>query len=133
IMDARGMAAAFILGAKGVQLGTAFLPCKESGAHSIYKEAILNSTEEQTTLTKAFSGKLARGIRNNFIKEMEGQSTGILPFPLQNDLTGPIRKQAAKLNNREYMSLWAGQGLRLAASTSVKELMDRLTKEYLEL
>ncbi|MEH7392143.1 NAD(P)H-dependent flavin oxidoreductase [Bacillus sp. JJ1474] len=133
IMDARGMAAAFILGAKGVQLGTAFLTCKESGAHSIYKEAILNSTEEKTTLTKAFSGKLARGIRNDFIKEMEGQSSGILPFPLQNDLTGPIRKQAVKLNNREYMSLWAGQGLRLATETTVKELMDRLTKEYLEL
>ncbi len=133
IMDARGMAAAFVLGAKVVQLGTAFLTCKESGAHSIYKEAILNATEEQTTLTKAFSGKLARGIRNHFIKEMEGQSIGILPFPLQNDLTGPIRKQAAKLNNREYMSLWAGQGLRLATETTVKELMDKLTKEYLEL
>ncbi len=64
---------------------------------------------------------------------MEGQSIGILPFPLQNDLTGPIRKQAAKLNNREYMSLWAGQGLRLATETTVKELMDKLTKEYLEL
>ncbi|KAB2331174.1 nitronate monooxygenase [Cytobacillus depressus] len=129
IMDARGIVAAFILGAKGVQLGTAFLPCRESGAHPIYKEALLNSTEDTTTLTKAFSGKLARGINNRFIKETENSTDSILPYPIQNDLTGAIRKQAAKLKNKEFMSLWAGQGLRLANRTSVKGLMGELTEE----
>ncbi|MBY0122211.1 nitronate monooxygenase family protein [Bacillus sp. S/N-304-OC-R1] len=130
IMDARGIAAAFLLGAKGVQLGTAFLTCKESGTHHVYKNAILNSTEEQTTLTKAFSGKLARGIKNRFIGDMNNSEKQVLPFPVQNDLTGLIRKQAAQLNNPDYMSLWAGQGVRLAKETTVRELMERLIKDY---
>ncbi|MBU8880304.1 nitronate monooxygenase [Bacillus sp. FJAT-29790] len=133
IMDARGIAAAMILGAEGVQLGTAFLTCKESGAHPIYKEALLNSTEEQTVLTKSFSGKLARGINNRFIKEMSPLSSSILPFPIQNDLTGSIRKQAAKVNQPDFMSLWAGQGLRLANETTVYELMKRLIEETEEI
>lgn len=124
IMDARGIAAAMALGAKGVQLGTAFLTCKESGAAEIYKQTLLNSTEEQTTFTKAFSGKLARGISNRFIQEMADQTTK--PFPLQNDLTASIRRKAAMLKQKDFMSLWAGQGVRLVKETTVKQLMKEL-------
>ncbi len=124
IMDARGIAAARMLGAAGVQLGTAFLTCRESGANPLYKAALLNAAEEQTALTKAFSGKLARGIVNRFMEEMRGQPA--LPYPLQNDLTAPLRKQAAKLERPEFMSLWAGQGVRMAEEITVKELMLKL-------
>ncbi|MCS0674281.1 nitronate monooxygenase family protein [Cytobacillus firmus] len=126
IMDSRGIAAAMMLGAAGAQLGTAFLTCRESGAHSLYKQALLNAREDQTAVTKAFSGKLARGIRNRFMEEMKGLQT--LPYPLQNDMTAPIRKQAAKLEKPEFMSLWAGQGVRLAEEVTVKELMIKLVK-----
>ncbi|MEH6986592.1 MULTISPECIES: NAD(P)H-dependent flavin oxidoreductase [Bacillales] len=126
IMDARGMAAAMILGAAGVQLGTAFLTCRESGAHSLYKHALLNAREDQTAVTKAFSGKPARGIRNRFMEEMKGVQP--LPYPLQNDMTAPIRKHAAKLERPEFMSLWAGQGVGMAKEVTVKELMTRLVK-----
>lgn len=124
IMDSRGIAAAMMLGAAGAQLGTAFLTCRESGAHSLYKHALLNAREDQTAVTKAFSGKLARGIRNRFMEEMKGLQT--LPYPLQNDMTAPIRKQAAKLEQPEFMSLWAGQGVTLAEEITVKELMIKL-------
>ena len=124
IMDARGIAAAIALGAKGVQLGTAFLTCRESGAADIYKQTLLNSSEEETAFTKAFSGKLARGINNRFIKEMAHQPT--MPFPVQNDLTTAIRKKASMQKKPDFMSLWAGQGIRMAKETTVKQLMREL-------
>lgn len=126
IMDTRGIVAAMALGAKGVQLGTAFLACKESGAAQVYKQTLLNSTEEQTILTKAFSGKMARGIGNRFIHEMAGQMS--MPFPLQNELTTVLRKKAAMQKQTDFMSLWAGQGIRMAKETTVKQLMGDLIK-----
>ena len=71
IMDGRGLMAALNLGAKAVQMGTAFLTCEESGAHPVHKEAILHAKDEDTTLTRAFSGKWARGIQNKFTNEMQ--------------------------------------------------------------
>lgn len=126
IMDSRGIAAAMMLGAAGAQLGTAFLTCRESGAHSLYKQALLNAKDDQTAVTKAFSGKPARGIRNRFMDEMKGRQA--LPYPLQNDMTAPIRKHAAKLERPEFMSLWAGQGVSLSEEMTVKELMIKLVK-----
>ncbi|MCM3706205.1 MULTISPECIES: NAD(P)H-dependent flavin oxidoreductase [Cytobacillus] len=126
IMDARGIAAAMILGAEGVQLGTAFLTCRESGAHPLYKQALLNARKDRTAVTKAFSGKPARGIHNRFMKEMKGVQA--LPYPLQNDMTAPVRKHAAKLERPEFMSLWAGQGMGMAEEVTVKELMSKLVK-----
>ncbi|MBM7693390.1 nitronate monooxygenase [Peribacillus deserti] len=113
IMDGRGLAAALSLGAQGVQMGTAFLCCTESGAHPAYQKAILNSTEESTVITKSFSGRPARGIKNAFIEEFERQGTVPLPFPAQNTLTADIRREAARQHNDQYMSLWAGQATRL--------------------
>lgn len=129
IMDGRGIAASMMLGAEAVQLGTAFLPCEESGANRVYKQALIDATEDETTLTKAFSGKLARGISNVFIEEMKPFERDFLPFPIQNTVTGQIRKQAALLKNKEFMSLWAGQGVRLAEEMTAKELMSKLIME----
>ncbi len=129
IMDGRGFAASLCLGAQGVQMGTAFLTCTESGAHKVHKEAILNIAEDQTVFTRAFSGKWARGIKNPFILEMQ-EHEGYLPdFPVQNTLTQEIRKAAAAENNPDFMSLWSGQSAKLAKSQTVKSLVENMVTE----
>src|SRR5205814_6486287 len=82
IMDGRGVAAALVLGAGGVQMGTAFLTCDEAGICDAYKEAILTAREDGTRLTRAFSGRPARGIVNRFMTEVDRAAESILPFPL---------------------------------------------------
>jgi nitronate monooxygenase len=131
IMDGRGIAAALALGASAAQLGTAFLTCQESGTSEAYKQAILRAHEDQTRVTRAFSGRPARGIVNRFMEEMEAgeNAKSILPFPLQNALTRPLRTAAAKQGRAEFLSLWAGQGVRLARRQSAAELIARLSQE----
>ncbi|TKD70704.1 NAD(P)H-dependent flavin oxidoreductase [Pseudalkalibacillus hwajinpoensis] len=128
IMDGRGFAAATMLGAEGVQMGTVFLTTRESGAHDLHKKAIMDATEENTVLTKSFSGKEARGIENEFIRLMN-ENAFIAPYPIQNSLTKSIRKEAAKQGNAHFMSLWAGQGTRMNKETTVKELFEELVLE----
>lgn len=128
IMDGRGFMAALCLGATGVQLGTAFLTCIESGAHPLHKEGILHAHEDDTVLTRAFSGKWARGIKNKFIQEMQTQEASLPEFPVQNTLTQSIRKTAAKQDNPEFMSLWSGQSPRLAKKQTVSELINNIVK-----
>jgi nitronate monooxygenase len=134
IMDGRGIAAALALGAAAVQMGTAFLTCDEAGIPEAYKQAILDAREDATRLTRAFSGRLARGIVNRFMTEVErdGDPDAILPFPLQNTLTRPLRAAAAQQGRAELLSLWAGQGVRLARRQSAAELVARLAKETAE-
>src|SRR5580700_12026901 len=131
IMDGRGIVAALALGASAVQMGTAFLTCEEAGIPGAYKEAILTAHEDQTRITCAFSGRPARGIVNRFMIEVElNQSDdAILPFPLQNSLTRPLRTEAAKQGRSEFLSLWSGQGVRLARRQPAAELVARLAKE----
>lgn len=131
IMDGRGIAAALALGASAVQMGTAFLTCEEAGIPAAYKEAILGAREHETRLTTAFSGRPARGIANRFMREVDRDATAgsILPFPLQNTLTRPLRTAAAKQGKAEYLSLWAGQGVRLARRQSARQLVERLARE----
>ncbi|WP_026694985.1 NAD(P)H-dependent flavin oxidoreductase [Peribacillus kribbensis] len=130
ITDGRGVAAAFALGAQGVQLGTAFLCCSESAAHPSYKKAVLKSNEESTVLTRSFSGRPARGIRNQFIEHFEQSGAAPLRYPVQNTLTGDIRKEAARTGNPEFMSLWAGQaaGL-LKEQLSAAEFVGKMVAE----
>ncbi|PFP30575.1 nitronate monooxygenase [Bacillus sp. AFS073361] len=113
IMDSRGLVAALALGAQGVQMGTAFLTTIESGAHRVYKEALINSTEESTVITKVFSGRPARGIKNAFIQAYDDAKISPADFPTQNTMANDIRRQGALLNNPDYIALWAGQATRL--------------------
>jgi nitronate monooxygenase len=131
IMDGRGLAAALALGARAVQMGTAFLTCEESGIPDAYKAAILGAHEDETRLTRAFSGRPARGIINRFMTEVERDdaASAILPFPLQNALTRPLRNAAASQGRAELLSLWAGQGVRLARRQRAAELVARVVKE----
>ena len=129
IMDGRGLMAAICLGAKGVQMGTAFLTCIESGAHKVHKEAILHANEDQMVLTRAFSGKWARGINNKFISDLKNHEHSLPHFPVQNTLTQHIRKAASSQNNPDYMSLWSGQSPRLAKYQTVETLMKNIISE----
>ncbi|HUH84228.1 MAG TPA: nitronate monooxygenase [Stellaceae bacterium] len=128
IMDGRGLAAALALGAAGAQLGTAFLTCTEAGVPEAYKAAILAASEDATRLTRAFSGRMARGIANRFMAAIDA-GDAILPFPLQNALTRPLRLAAAQQGKGDYLSLWAGQGVRLARRQSAAALVTRLAAE----
>ncbi|MFP7494961.1 nitronate monooxygenase [Terribacillus saccharophilus] len=130
IMDRRGVQAAICLGAQAAQLGTAFLTCKESGANDIHKQAVLErQQEDKTTLTRAFSGKAARGIENDFIRDMRKMEQELPQFPIQNALTKPIRSAAAQNNDREAMALWCGQNPNAAEPITVRELMHKLVDE----
>ena len=130
IMDGRGIAAALALGATAVQMGTVFLTSDEAGIPAAHKAAILSAREDQTRLTRAFSGRPARGIVNRFMEAVEDPAAAdaVLPFPLQNALTRPLRTAAGKAGRAEFLSLWAGQGLRLAQRRPAGELVAELLR-----
>lgn len=132
IMDGRGIVAAQALGAAGAALGTAFLTCRESGIPEAYKAAIRAAQAEETTPTRAFSGRPARGIVNDFMREAHAQPDAILPYPLQNALTRPLRNAAAARGDTRFLSLWAGQGAALARDLAAGELMAALLREMAE-
>ncbi|MGG1675517.1 NAD(P)H-dependent flavin oxidoreductase [Neobacillus sp. NRS-1170] len=129
IMDGRGFIAAKSLGALGVQMGSAFLVCEESSANKIHKEAIIQASEEQIVVTKAFSGKMARGVNNRFIEKLSIYEDGLPDYPIQNELTKAIRKNSAATGNPEYMSLWAGQSPRLARKLCASDLINQIVNE----
>ncbi|EOV9525335.1 NAD(P)H-dependent flavin oxidoreductase [Bacillus cytotoxicus] len=129
VMNGKGFVAALALGAEGVQMGSAFLTSEESMAHDVYKEAILQSADTSTTVTRVFSGRYARGIRNTFIEKHEGKEDRLPMYPVQNVLTSKIRQEAAKQNKGEYMSLWAGQASSLARVESAQRVVERVMKE----
>lgn len=130
IMDGRGVAAALALGAEAVQMGSAFLASQEAGVLEGYKRAVLGASEQQTRLTRAFSGRPARGLVNRFMTEVESAGPGaILPFPLQNALTRALRRAAAEADRAEFLSLWVGQGLRLARRGTTAEIVARIVAD----
>ncbi|MGE3319448.1 MAG: NAD(P)H-dependent flavin oxidoreductase [Candidatus Berkiella sp.] len=128
IMNDNGIKDVLARGAVAAQLGTAFLTCHESGITKEYKKALLEQQQDNTVLTKAFSGKLARSINNAFIERMKN-TTAILPYPIQNALTTSMRTKAKELGNIDFMSLYAGQRAFACQDVSVRELMERLVRE----
>lgn len=129
IMDGEDIQEALELGAAAVQMGTAFLVTEESGADPHYKQRLLNASEEVTRLTRSFSGRLARGIENRFMREMEQVEHLVPPYPVQNALTSPIRAAAAVHGNTELMSLWAGTGVSRARAMPAAQLVETLMRE----
>ena len=132
IMDGAGIAAVLSLGAQAAQLGTAFIPCPESGAQQAHKDALLAAREDITSITEKFSGKPARGIANRFMREMNARSAAQLAFPAQNSVTGKLRAAAAKAGNPDFLALWAGQGLAMSRALPAAELIARLEAETIE-
>ncbi|MBK3497022.1 nitronate monooxygenase [Viridibacillus sp. YIM B01967] len=127
IMKKQQMDELLELGAAAVQLGTALLATQESGAHPLHKKAILQSEENITSLTTAFSGKAARGIVNDFMTYMENQS--IAPYPVQNDLTKEIRKEAGQQGKADYLSMWAGENVHLAKAGTVADIVQQFLRK----
>lgn len=125
IADRRGVAAAFALGADGVQVGTAFLRTSRSAATPAHREAIATTPAHGTVLTRAMSGRLARGVPNRAVRVIEAAGD-IARFPAQNWLTGQFRAEAARHNDGELLSLWLGQGAALARFDDASEVFQEL-------
>ena len=131
IMTGADIRAALDAGADAVQLGTAFLTTKESGVGEFHKRVLLEQRDRSTTLTRAFSGRRARSVENEFTARMHGQPT--LPFPLQFSLTAPRRQQAAREGDSEYQAVWAGASFARGRGqlVAVEHLMHTLRLEFL--
>ena len=133
IGDARGVVAALALGAEGVQMGTAFLACEESGASTLHRKAILSGQVRQTALTRGFTGRLARGIKNRLLDQLNQKNIEILPYPLQRALVRHLSIPAEKAGRPELLPLWAGQSASLSRYTEVRTLLDTLVVEISEI
>jgi nitronate monooxygenase len=129
LMDGRDIAAAIQAGAAAASLGTAFLVSTESGAPPAHKQAVLRAAKDTTVITRAFSGRPARGLPNAFIQKLVGREDAILPYPLQNALTRAMRTAAAQQGRPEFLSLWAGQGVARARAMPAAELVNCLVAE----
>jgi nitronate monooxygenase len=129
IMDGAGIAAALSLGAQGVQMGTAFIPCPESGAPEFHKRAILEAKEDATRVTEKFSGKPARGIANRFLREAEAKHFPQIAYPAQYLLSAKLRQASAKAGNPDFYPLWSGQAAPLSRALPAAELVAQLEQE----
>ena len=132
IADARGIVAAFALGAEGVQMGTVFLAAEESGASALHREAILSGGASRTSLTRGFTGRLARGIHNQLLEEMNRPGVAVLPYPLQRGLMRNLAVPAQQAGRSELLALWAGQSAGIAQHRDVKTLLQSLVNEVSE-
>jgi nitronate monooxygenase len=129
IADARGIVAAFALGASGVQMGTVFLTCEGSGASPAHLKALLSDRARTTALTKGFTGRLARGIKNQLLDELNKKDTEILPYPLQRALVRHLSIPAEKAGHDELLTLWAGQSAGLSHCEDVNVLLSNLVTQ----
>lgn len=129
IADGRGIAAALALGAAGVQVGTAFLACAESGMSPAYRAALFSDEARDTCLTRAFTGRLARAIRNRFTDAMAADPGALAPYPVQSWLTGQIRAAARDQGRTDLLNLWAGQSAALLRHRSAGPLFEALIAE----
>jgi nitronate monooxygenase len=129
IGDGRGVAAALCLGASAVALGTSFLLADEADLNSAYTAALQSDVAEDTALTRAFSGRHARGIRNGFLNKLAGRDEVIPDYPVTNAMSRAMRAAAAKSGQADYLSLWAGQAARLAKPEPAAAIVARVMAE----
>jgi nitronate monooxygenase len=129
IMDGRDLAAVLVAGAEAAQLGTAFLLSPESGAHATYKAALADPAFTTTAITRAFSGRRARGLLNQFMIEHPAAPSA---YPQINSATRPLRAEAARRGDPQRMSLWAGQGFRRAEPRPAGEIIEKIVAESRE-
>jgi nitronate monooxygenase len=129
IGDARGVVAALALGAEAIQMGTAFLGCEEAGASRLHRDALLGGNAGHTALTKGFTGRLARGIQNRLMEELNREGTEILPYPLQRALVRNLSIPAEAAGRSDLLPLWAGQSAGLSTCTDVSAFLNSLVEE----
>jgi nitronate monooxygenase len=133
IADARGVIAALALGAEGVQMGTVFLACEESGASLLHRQALRGKKAGHTALTKGFTGRLARGIHNRLLQELNQEGTAVLPYPLQRSLVRNLAIPAEAAGRSDLLPLWAGQSANLSTCTDVSSFLTSLVEEISEI
>lgn len=126
IATGKGIAAALTLGADGVQVGTAFLACEESGAPSFHRDLLFSDRSKYSTLTRAFSGRLGRGLMNRIAGDMKGKEKDLLPFPLQSRFIGAFRQAAIEGEKWELIAAWGGQIAPLLTHRKAADLMEAL-------
>ena len=131
IADARGIAAAFALGASAVQIGTAFLLCPEATIHPVHRAALKSVKDDQTAVTNVFSGRPARGIVNRLIREVGPLSDVAPAFPLASGAIAPLRSKSEAAGSQDFAQMWAGQSARLGRELPAGELTKRLAAETL--
>jgi nitronate monooxygenase len=133
IADARGVVAAFALGASGVQLGTAYLFCPEANVSPLYRRALEQAAENGTALTNLFSGRPARGILNRYLRESGPMSDAAPAFPHAATLVAPLRASSERVGSLDYMQLWAGQAAGLVKSMPADQFTRNLAADVLSI
>jgi nitronate monooxygenase len=129
IANGKGVAAALALGASAAQLGTAFLVTDESNALPIHKQMLFSDAAKYTTLSRAYTGRLGRGITSKIAMEMAGHEDLILPFPLQTTFMSSLRKAALEQEKWDMILFWGGQIAPILKHTKAQELMKSLIEE----
>lgn len=131
IADARGIVAAMALGASAVQIGTAFLRCPEANVSPVHREQLCSAQADETAITNLFTGRPARGIVNRLMREQGPIAEEIPAFPLAGGALAPLRAASEPSGSPDFMTLWAGQALRLARPIPAAELTKTLWAETL--
>jgi nitronate monooxygenase len=129
VSDARGIAAAFVLGASGVQIGSAYLHCPESKISVPHREALKSAGDDGTAVTNVLSGRPARGVVNRLIREV-GPINPIAPeFPLATGALLPLRAKAEAAGSGDFSPMWSGQAAALGRAQPARELTRTLAAE----
>lgn len=130
IADARGIAAAMLLGASAVQIGTAFLRCPETGLPQAWSDALVQARPENTALTRAFSGRAGRALATEYVRAAASPEAPLpAPYPVQRGLTDAMRRTAVRQGRLETMQAWAGQAASLARAEPAAQVVERLWRE----
>jgi nitronate monooxygenase len=131
IADARGIVAAFALGAAAMQLGTAYLRCPEATTGARYRQALRDGRDDGTAITNVFTGRPARGLMNRAMRELGPMSTEAPPFPLASGALLPLRARAEAAGSDDFTWMWAGQAARLGRELPAEALTRVLVSEAL--
>jgi nitronate monooxygenase len=131
IADARGIVAAFALGASAVQIGTAYLYCPEAHLGPLHLQALRNAADDDTMITNVLTGRPARGIVNRLMRELGPMSSSAPAFPLAAGALAPLRASAERADSSDFTNIWSGQGVRLGRALPAGELTRLLARETL--
>ena len=130
IGDGRGVAAALLLGASAAMIGSAFLRCPEAATHPAWANALENLEPENTTLTRAFTGRLGRAVATNFVRASGApDAPAPAPYPVQRGLTAKMKEAGAAVGDYQRMQVWAGQSAAMGRTIPAGDFVERLWKE----
>jgi len=128
IVDGAGVRAALALGATAAQIGTAFLACRESGTNDVHREVLFGARAQRTVLTRAYTGRLARGVPNRLVEFMEAHADALPPFPVQAWFVARLKTAAMAAGHEDFLALYASQAAPLLRHRTAAELMNALVE-----